>query len=168
MIQSVITCLSGTKIHLTSRLSLIFHLLYDRFEMHQLFLLLSRRHHIPPVFTCVHFFCSASILYQCNRRSKSILPHWIVTTQYLSTKANFERKMLKTKEHAKLLSIWRVKIYHISHNTIKIRGSEGPILLAWSFFLSLYSVKPSFEYYRQVYFVHSGLQDESLQVTIYI
>ena len=23
-----------------------------------------------------------------------------------------------------------------------------------------------FEYYRQVYFVHSGLQDESLQVTI--
>ena len=35
-----------------------------------------------------------------------------------------------------------------------------------SFFLSLYTARPSFEYYRQVYFVHSGLQDESLQVTI--
>ena len=32
--------------------------------------------------------------------------------------------------------------------------------------LSLYTARPSFEYYRQVYFVHSGLQDESLQVTI--
>ena len=33
-------------------------------------------------------------------------------------------------------------------------------------FLSLYTASLSFEYYRQVYFVHSGLQDESLQVTI--
>ena len=33
-------------------------------------------------------------------------------------------------------------------------------------FLSLYTARPSFEYYRQVFFVHSGLQDESLQVTI--
>ena len=33
-------------------------------------------------------------------------------------------------------------------------------------FLSLYTARPSFEYYRQVYFVHSGLPDESLQVTI--
>ena len=33
-------------------------------------------------------------------------------------------------------------------------------------FLSLYTARPSFEYYRQVYFVHSRLQDESLQVTI--
>ena len=32
--------------------------------------------------------------------------------------------------------------------------------------LSQYTARPSFEYYRQVYFVHSGLQDESLQVTI--
>ena len=39
-------------------------------------------------------------------------------------------------------------------------------LPAISFFLSLYTARPSFEYYRQVYFVHSGLQDESLQVTI--
>ena len=35
-----------------------------------------------------------------------------------------------------------------------------------TFFLSLYTARPSFEYYRQVYLVHSGLQDESLQVTI--
>ena len=35
-----------------------------------------------------------------------------------------------------------------------------------SFFLSLYTARPYFEYYGQVYFVHSGLQDESLQVTI--
>ena len=34
------------------------------------------------------------------------------------------------------------------------------------FFLSLYTARPSFEYYRQVYFVHSRLQDESLQVAI--
>ena len=30
-----------------------------------------------------------------------------------------------------------------------------------SFFLSLYTARPSFEYYRQVYFVHSGLQDKA-------
>ena len=28
------------------------------------------------------------------------------------------------------------------------------------------TVRPSCRYYRQVFFVHSGLQDESLQVTI--
>ena len=30
------------------------------------------------------------------------------------------------------------------------------------FFLSLYSARLSFEYYQQVYFIHRGLQDESL------
>ena len=34
------------------------------------------------------------------------------------------------------------------------------------FFLFLYTARPSFEYYQQVYFTHCGLQDESLQVTI--
>ena len=34
------------------------------------------------------------------------------------------------------------------------------------YFLSRYTARPSFKYYRQVYFVYSGLQDESLQVTI--
>ena len=34
------------------------------------------------------------------------------------------------------------------------------------FLLSLYTARPSFEYYRQVYFVHSGLKDQNLQVTI--
>ena len=41
--------------------------------------------------------------------------------------------------------------------------------LSWIYnvsFLSLYTARASFEYYRQVYFVHSRLQDESLQVTI--
>ena len=33
-------------------------------------------------------------------------------------------------------------------------------------FFSLYTARPSFEYYRQAHFVHSGMQDESLQVTI--
>ena len=33
-------------------------------------------------------------------------------------------------------------------------------------FLSLCTARPSFEYHRQVYFVHSRLQDESLQETI--
>ena len=33
-------------------------------------------------------------------------------------------------------------------------------------FFSLYTARPSFEYYWQVYFVYSGLQDESVQVTI--
>ena len=31
---------------------------------------------------------------------------------------------------------------------------------------SIYCLAPAFEHYRQVYIVHSGLQDESLQVTI--
>ena len=37
-----------------------------------------------------------------------------------------------------------------------------------SFFLSfsIYCLALAFEHYRQVYIVHSGLQDESLQVTI--
>ena len=39
-------------------------------------------------------------------------------------------------------------------------------LLGSFFFLSLYTARPSSEYYRHVYFVHPGLQDESLQVTI--
>ena len=37
-----------------------------------------------------------------------------------------------------------------------------------SSFLSLYTARPSFEYYRQVYFVHSRLQDESPKVTIVV
>ena len=37
--------------------------------------------------------------------------------------------------------------------------------LSWNF-RSLYTARPSSEYFRQVYFVHSRLQDESLQVTI--
>ena len=45
-------------------------------------------------------------------------------------------------------------------STIFKLNMDGP------FFLSLYTARPSFEYYRQVYFVHSGLQDKSLQVTI--
>ena len=39
-------------------------------------------------------------------------------------------------------------------------------LHSFLFFLSLYTAKPSFEYYLEVYFVHSVLQDESLKVTI--
>ena len=37
-----------------------------------------------------------------------------------------------------------------------------------TFFLSfsIYCLALAFEHYRQVYIVHSGLQDESLQVTI--
>ena len=40
------------------------------------------------------------------------------------------------------------------------------ILNSFFLFLSLYTARPSLEYYRQVFFVHSGLQDESLQVNI--
>ena len=40
------------------------------------------------------------------------------------------------------------------------------IKIEYILFLSLYTARPSFDYYRQMYFVHSGLQDESLQVTI--
>ena len=52
-----------------------------------------------------------------------------------------------------------------------ISAARGPLYQLTStdiecFFLSQYTARPSFEYYRQVYFVHSGLQDESLQVTI--
>ena len=48
----------------------------------------------------------------------------------------------------------------------KFRAVSAASVTHLSFFLSLYTARPSFEYYRQVYFVHSGLQDESLQVTI--
>ena len=37
-------------------------------------------------------------------------------------------------------------------------------ILSLSF--SIYCLALAFEHYRQVYIVHSGLQDESLQVTI--
>ena len=51
--------------------------------------------------------------------------------------------------------------YLLTEGAIKVeKGSYYP------FILSLYTARPSFEYYPQVYFVHSGLQDESLQVTI--
>ena len=49
---------------------------------------------------------------------------------------------------------------------IPIGGGGGGAWIQIFLFLSLYTARPSFEYYRQVYFVHSGLQDESLQVTI--
>ena len=47
-----------------------------------------------------------------------------------------------------------------------VEVSEMPRFL--SFFLSfyIYCLALAFEHYRQVYIVHSGLQDESLQVTI--
>ena len=55
---------------------------------------------------------------------------------------------------------------HCSIAIILIGKRELVALLNLSSFLSLYTARPSFEYYRQVNFVHSGLQDESLQVTI--
>ena len=42
--------------------------------------------------------------------------------------------------------------------------SRRQMKLSLSF--SIYCLKLAFEHYRQVYIVHSGLQDESLQVTI--
>ena len=54
---------------------------------------------------------------------------------------------------------------HQSHCVVSLSKTIIPsLVLVLS--LSLYTARPSFEYYRQVYFVHSGLQDESLQVTI--
>ena len=54
-----------------------------------------------------------------------------------------------------------------SNNAYKYPPKTGKIIMPSAIiFLSLYTARPSFEYYRQVYFVHSGLQDESLQVTI--
>ena len=47
-----------------------------------------------------------------------------------------------------------------------LSGGISSFSIIIAFFLSLYTARPSFEYYRQVYFVHSGLKDESLQVTI--
>ena len=55
------------------------------------------------------------------------------------------------------------KDYLILHNLQPIKPNRGSL---FSFFVSLYTARPSCEYYRQVYLVHSGLQDESLQVTI--
>ena len=50
----------------------------------------------------------------------------------------------------------------------RIKPTLSAILLpAHPFFLSfsIYCLALAFEHYRQVYIVHSGLQDESLQVT---
>ena len=50
------------------------------------------------------------------------------------------------------------------------KGKVGPVIpiltIFKNIFFFLYTARPSFEYYRQVYFVHSGMQDESVQVTI--
>ena len=45
-------------------------------------------------------------------------------------------------------------------------AQKNGLIDTFHFFLTLYTARPSFEYYRQVFFVHSGLQEESLQVTI--
>ena len=44
------------------------------------------------------------------------------------------------------------------------RSSSPKTFHPWSF--SIYCLAVAFEHYRQVYIVHSWLQDESLQVTI--
>ena len=55
--------------------------------------------------------------------------------------------------------------YFGTGNIFSIFGGRGTSQFISFFFLSLYTARPSFEYYRKVYFVHSGLQDESLQGT---
>ena len=52
----------------------------------------------------------------------------------------------------------------VENQCVKHKKNEFRIKLIY--FFSLNTAKPSFEYYQQVYFVYSGLQDESLQVTI--
>ena len=56
------------------------------------------------------------------------------------------------------------------HVAYKIKGNgECSNKVANIFFFlsfSIYCLALAFEHYRQVYIVHSGLQDESLQVTI--
>ena len=59
-----------------------------------------------------------------------------------------------------------IKVDYCKYSWERERGRRFLLNRMFSFFLSLYTARPSFEYYRQVYFVHSGLQDESLQVTI--
>ena len=49
-----------------------------------------------------------------------------------------------------------------------VQSNRYSVLLFFSFFsFSIYCLALAFEHYRQVYIVHSGLQDESLQVTIF-
>ena len=64
-----------------------------------------------------------------------------------------------------------LKIPHFWHFHTKIPNPRGmghcPKMVKKALdFLSLYTARLSFKYCGQVYFVHSGLQDESLQVTI--
>ena len=51
--------------------------------------------------------------------------------------------------------------------TLHLLVSSADNLLQ-TFYFSLYTARPSFEYYRQVHFVHSGLQDESLYTSNHI
>ena len=46
------------------------------------------------------------------------------------------------------------------------RGPNNLLVVFFSLSFSIYCLALAFEHYRQVYIVHSGLQDESLQVTI--
>ena len=52
------------------------------------------------------------------------------------------------------------------HLTYNILTPVGLLLLSFFLSLSIYCLALAFEHYRQVYIVHSGLQNESLQATI--
>ena len=63
----------------------------------------------------------------------------------------------------------------VKNGAKRIRGEQSDwnagfflchLMLEFTFSFSIYCLALAFEHYRQVYIVHSGLQDESLQVTI--
>ena len=71
--------------------------------------------------------------------------------------------------HFKAKSVENLNCYATFRNVLETNYmpfKTGYPNLSFFVFLSLYTARPSFEDYRQVNFVHSGLQNESLQVTI--
>ena len=65
-----------------------------------------------------------------------------------------------------------MRIFHLSEISLRVAaktkwggGGGGGVMVSF-FSFSLYCLTLACEYYRQVCFVQSGLQDESLQVTI--
>ena len=78
-------------------------------------------------------------------------------------KSQIYRVCLLSKMNAKYISSSAMKNQYFRECVARVYH----LIFSPHDFISLYTARPSCEYYRQVYFVHSTLQDESLQITIY-
>ena len=101
--------------------------------------------------------------------------NWLVAVRWHLFHISMYLTWLVSQNRSKMLSIQMGFFYLLVVLLVVIGKLIKPQRLVFplcslSFFLSLsfsiYCLALAFEHYRQVYIVHSGLQDESLQVTI--